>query len=876
MSGPKHIDSIKRHEMRHQVPGAARTLTPSEVKKLAIGALSSLKQELLLSRPALSSLSKENLALFDGLLNNTSSLLSTLWQENKLSAGTKKAVTNLLAQLDLAAKDTVGLQLNGKIKNLIANVMDALSQLQPDGKKPANPGTPMAGLPYLGPETVNPVMQATIIPAGLSFAAFSLKLSIPDVSLFTPLTQASNRSVEEQRAVYHRFTSDLIHVEESNPASEVLSVALAERVNDTFLREATRRGKETEKQLQAAFEKALQEVQAEVKRINTQISQTRQESVKNTASHTAENVSVEFLSTEIGFATVAAKTGETAQISISGKLTTSEIALAATTLLSHLPVQEALATIAGESVRIAREIPRHEVELQNLTTQIVGQFTGQPIANLPTVANQANLPANLNMVTGKTSPVLSPEARVVATIVSALVAAIAVPKEEIVRTAFASVAQTAAQENRPTLTIDQTTYTGPQVSAPSQAPERASTVFTSATSVGQAGTSEPKAAANTQTISEPAKIVELIRVVAQKLPAASLPALMAEAAKLTSNPALRQEVEAIIITAATTKEGQKYVMEAARHGETAPLLSPASEVGSRVVVETVKALIDPKVRLQAMRETKSVAASQTSKPATVTEQVAQLAILVANTNKIAPTALTAAQALPLLEFVAQAQQARQTIKETQAQIAKDIKDGKLPAPAKPAPLSSFNPIQGKPRTAANPKQIETIVDSLGTLAKSAQKMEAAGLKVPNAIMQSISAGLSGLNLVPAQMTNQAKAPESKPAPRGQLDSFVKVLEAEIERLQTVATTTSNKAPTRFVAWQVQAQIEAIIISIQAAAANESKIKKILKELEEKGLLEKVLKALKDGDADSIEAARDAIYQMRLIVNTREIEFNRAA
>src|SRR3989339_209235 len=199
MSGPKHIDSIKRHEMRHQVPGAARTLTPSEVKKLAIGALSSLKQELLLSRPALSSLSKENLALFDGLLNNTSSLLSTLWQENKLSAGTKKAVTNLLAQLDLAAKDTVGLQLNGKIKNLIANVMDALSQLQPDGKKPANPGTPMAGLPYLGPETVNPVMQATIIPAGLSFAAFSLKLSIPDVSLFTPLTQASNRSVEEQR-----------------------------------------------------------------------------------------------------------------------------------------------------------------------------------------------------------------------------------------------------------------------------------------------------------------------------------------------------------------------------------------------------------------------------------------------------------------------------------------------------------------------------------------------------------------------------------------------------------------------------------------------------------------------------------------------------
>ncbi|MBU1867176.1 MAG: hypothetical protein KKD13_01715, partial [Candidatus Margulisbacteria bacterium] len=172
MSGPKHVDSIKRHEMRHPVPGAARTLTFAETKRFAINALSSLKQELLLSRPALSSILKENLSLFDSLLNNTSSLLSTLWQENKLSPGTKKAIVNLLAQLDLAAKDTVGLQLNGKTKNLIANVMDALSQLQPEGKK--SPGTPMAGLPYLGQEAVNPVMQATIIPAGISFAAFNL------------------------------------------------------------------------------------------------------------------------------------------------------------------------------------------------------------------------------------------------------------------------------------------------------------------------------------------------------------------------------------------------------------------------------------------------------------------------------------------------------------------------------------------------------------------------------------------------------------------------------------------------------------------------------------------------------------------------------
>ncbi|MFA6169830.1 MAG: hypothetical protein WCW67_03965 [Candidatus Margulisiibacteriota bacterium] len=773
--------SVNRRQAQRQLMGAARAATFAEIKKTAINSLSSLKQELL-SRSA----AQESVFRLDALLEGTSSLLASLWQENKLSAGTKKAITNLLAQLDATAKDAVALQLNGKMKSLIAGALEALVELQPREKQIT--GTQIAGSAY--PLAAPNPLQAVLIPAGLNIAAFNLNLTIPGLSLFTPLTQAGSRPVEEQ-TIYHRFVTDLIQIEDPSPASEVLSVALAERLHETFFRAAAG-GQKTEKQLQAAFEKALQTVQAEIKQ---------------------------------------------KQLRFEGKLTNTEIALTATTLLSHLPAQEALAILTALSVRLARENPKQEGEIQNLTAQIVSQFTGRPEVGPPTITNY-NLPANINNPTNK--PVISaPEVRVVGAIISAFVAALIAPKEEAAGTIGAAAEQKAGLESR-TLTIDQTTYTGPLVSAPSQAPERASTVFTA-----------------------PTRIIELIRVVAEKLPALALPALIAETAKLASTPAIQREVEAVVLAAAGTKEGQKYVLESVRRGEPSSLLNP-SEIGGKVIVETVKALLDPKARLQEAREARPAISGKATP--TVTEQVAQLAALVINTNKVAPTALTAAQALPLLEFVAQAQQARQTIKETQAQIAKNVKEGKLPTPAKSAL-----------RTSTNPKQIEAIADSIGTLAKTAQKMEGAGLKVPDVIMQSLAAGLAGLSLIPPQRPAIAKAPESKPAPRGQLDSFVKVLEAEIERLQTVAATDSTKAPTKFIAWQVQAQIEAIIISIQAAAANEDKIKKIRKELEDRALFEAVLKAIQKGDASSLEAVRDAIYEMRLIINKKELEkFSRPA
>ncbi|MBN2057219.1 MAG: hypothetical protein JW782_00255 [Candidatus Saganbacteria bacterium] len=363
----------------------------------------------------------------------------------------------------------------------------------------------------------------------------------------------------------------------------------------------------------------------------------------------------------------------------------------------------------------------------------------------------------------------------------------------------------------------------------------------------------------------PQAATELAATILSQSAREALPVLLKEHAKVArTNPTARAALEQVIAQVSQTSAAREYVMAAFAKGETQPLVS--SEIGHKVVVQTVQAIM-AEARQQ---QTQAKAASASLKSRSQQEQLTAISQMIASANyaKLPSEQLTIKTARAFLEFVAQTQKVIKIIGPRNLSKLEKIEAKQSKQPVRSTPLG------GKSARKKAPAKMSRTVRSRQALRELIQNAEDANLLIPKHLFYIIGnhyAGLAGLTGIrDRKVMRPYEANERAPEARA-TSSLRRVLAAmEVDLARAVSRNTVAPAATT-TASSLSAEVLVYGLVMRRVRAEIEKADEMIKALKKHGLLGMLVKAVQEGEADSvIDFINNVAMQAELLSRDSEL------